>query len=137
MFEHILLAVDGSERSRKAIPAVVELATTYGSQVTVLHVRTHELTWAADIELDSSDEAQALVDGIVRDLKDIGVSALSDVRRSSTALVPRVIVDVAEEIGATLIAIGTRGPTDLEGMLQGSVAHKVLHHAPCPVLFVR
>jgi nucleotide-binding universal stress UspA family protein len=137
MFERILLAVDGSETSRKAIPVVAELAARFGSQVTVLHVREHELTWATDVDLDTVEEAANLVDGIVRDLKDAGVSALAEVRRSPVGLVPEMIVSAAEETDATLIAIGTRGLTDWTSLLLGSVAHKVVHHAGCPVLLVR
>jgi nucleotide-binding universal stress UspA family protein len=137
MFERILFAVDGSEHVRKAIPTVAELALRFGSEVTVLHVREHELTWAADVELDTAEEAADLVDGIVRELKDAGVSALPEIRRAPVGLVPKMIVSAAEETHAALIAIGTRGLTDWESLMLGSVAHKVLHHATCPVLLVR
>jgi nucleotide-binding universal stress UspA family protein len=40
-------------------------------------------------------------------------------------------------VNADLIIIGSRGLTDWQGLLLGSVAHKVIHHATCPVLVVR
>jgi nucleotide-binding universal stress UspA family protein len=47
------------------------------------------------------------------------------------------ILDVAEDFGADLIVMGSRGLTDLSGLLLVSVAHKVIHLASCPVLAVR
>jgi nucleotide-binding universal stress UspA family protein len=137
MFERILLAVDGSATSRKAFPAVVELADRFGSQVTVLHVSEHQITWASDVELETLDEGPALVDGIVRELKDAGLSALPELRRSTVQLVPQAILDAARDADATLIVMGTRGLTQWKGLLIGSVANKVVHHAECPVLLVR
>ena len=137
MFERILLAVDGSETSLRAVPVTAETAQRFGAEVTVLHVREHEYSWGSDIDLETPDEATELVDGIVRQLKDDGVSARPEVRRVVLGLAPQEILSVAEEIDAQLIVMGTRGLTDWAGLLLGSVAHKVVHHATCPVLLVR
>lgn len=137
MFERIVLAVDGSETSLKAVPVARETAERFGSEVTVLHVREHEFSWGSDIDLETPDEASELVDGIVRELKDGGVSARPEVRRVVLGLAPQEILRVADELDAQLIVMGTRGLTDWAGLLLGSVAHKVVHHATCPVLLVR
>ena len=47
------------------------------------------------------------------------------------------IVDLAEELGADLIIMGTRGHTGLKHVLLGSVAERTLRHAPCSVLTVK
>ncbi len=137
MFERILLAVDGSESSKKAVPAAAEIAHRFGAEVTVLHVREHELSWGSDIDVETAAEAAELADGIVRELKDVGVSARPELRRVGLAFVPQEILRVAKEADASLIVMGTRGLTDWQGLLLGSVAHKVVHHAMCPVLLVR
>lgn len=50
---------------------------------------------------------------------------------------PRFILEEAEDFGADLIVLGSRGLTDFSALLLGSVAHKVIHHADLPVLVVR
>ncbi|HEX6458220.1 MAG TPA: universal stress protein [Thermoleophilaceae bacterium] len=47
------------------------------------------------------------------------------------------IVDTANERGAKLIVIGSRGYGGLKGSMMGSVSNQVVHHAPCPVLVVK
>jgi nucleotide-binding universal stress UspA family protein len=137
MFEYMVLAVDGSAESRKAVPVAAEIAGRFQADLTVLHVREHENSWAADIDLEEPSEATDLVDGIVRELKDVGISARGEVRRAPTGLVSQEILLAAGDLHADLIVVGSRGLTDWQGLLLGSVAHKVIHHATCPVLVVR
>ncbi len=137
MFEKVLLAVDGSEHSRKTVPLAGDLAHRYGGEVLVVHVREHELAWGADIDAETEREAGELVDGVVRDLKDAGVNVRGEVVRAPLGQVARAILEIAHEVGSDLIVMGTRGLSDWERLLMGSVAHKVVHLAECPVLVVR
>lgn len=137
MFEKILLAVDGSEHSAKAVDVAGDLARRYEGEVIVLHVREHEITWGADIDIETATEARALVDGVVRQLKDAGVNARGEVVRVPLGQTPRAILDMTREEGAGLIVMGTRGLSDWGRLLMGSVAHKVVHLAEVPVLVVR
>jgi len=137
MFERILLAVDGSEHSFKAVPVAGDLARRYGGEVIVLHVREHEITWGADIDVETAEEARALVDGVVRQLKDADANARGEVVRVPLGQTPRAILDLAQEEAVGLIVMGTRGLSDWGRLLMGSVAHKVVHLAEVPVLVVR
>jgi len=137
MFEKILLAVDGSEHSAKAVGVAGELARRYEGEVIVLHVREHEITWGADIDIETATEARALVDGVVRQLKDATVNVRGEVVRVPLGQTPRAILDMTQEEGAGLIVMGTRGLSDWGRLLMGSVAHKVVHLAEVPVLVVR
>ncbi len=137
MFEKVLLAVDGSEHSMRAVPIAGEIAERFGSELVVLNVQEHELTWVADVEMRTSDEAFELVDGIVRELKEDGRSVRGEVVRAPVGQVARLVLDVARDEGAGLIVMGTRGLSDWGRLLMGSVAHKVLHLSDIPVLVVR
>jgi nucleotide-binding universal stress UspA family protein len=137
MFERILLAVDGSEHSYRAVAVAADLARRYEGDVIVLHVREHELTWGADIDIETDREAITLVDDIVRRLKEDEVNVSGDVIRVAVGNAAKAIVDVASRDRADLIVMGTRGLSEWGRLLMGSVADKVLHLAQCPVLVVR
>jgi nucleotide-binding universal stress UspA family protein len=137
MFEKILLAVDGSAPSDRATKESIDLATKLGSEVIVVHVKETERTWAGAYELESLEEANELVDRAVRDLKDAGISARGEIQRSVYGRAARVILELASAEGADVIVLGSRGLSDLAGLVLGSVTHKVLHLAHCPVLVVR
>jgi nucleotide-binding universal stress UspA family protein len=137
MFRKILVPVDGSDPSVHAVYTAVDLADVMGAEVVVLHVREHELTWAVDVDLESAPEATELVDAYVRLFKDAGVSARGEVLRAAHGQTPRVILDVARSEDADLIVIATHGLSGWTRLLLGSVAHKVVHLATCPVLVVR
>jgi nucleotide-binding universal stress UspA family protein len=76
-----------------------------------------------------------LVDDIVRDLKDRGIDARGEVL-SPSGSVAKEIIDVSEAIDASLIVMGTRGLSDGAAVVIGSVSHRVVHLAHCPVLLI-
>jgi nucleotide-binding universal stress UspA family protein len=137
MFHRILLAVDGSEHSYRAVPIAADLARRYEGEVIVFHVREHELTWGADIEIETDREAITLVDDIVRQLKDDEVNVSGDIIRVAVGNTAKAIVDVTSRDRVDLIVMGTRGLSEWGRLLLGSVADKVLQLAGCPVLVVR
>jgi nucleotide-binding universal stress UspA family protein len=130
MFEHILMAADGSEYDRKALGATKELAKLAEAPVRFVHVRQSDV-------LEEREEASHLLEGVVADLVSAGVKATGTVRSSLTAFVALEILKEAEECGASVIVMGCRGVSDLTGLLVGSTAHKVLHLGELPVLLVR
>lgn len=137
MFEHIVVAVDGSPQSSKTVPFGVDLAQKYGSTVTVVHVREHARYEGSDVDFGPPITAEDLVDGVVAIFLEAGVEARGEIRRVSPGDTPEQIIEVANASHADLIVMGTRGMTEWKSLLLGGVANKVLHHAPCPVLLVR
>jgi nucleotide-binding universal stress UspA family protein len=135
MLEKILLAVDESEHARKAVAAAIELARAGGGTVHVLHVR--ELAFApATVVGDHPKEAERLVAGVVEELRQAGVKAEGTVR-TTIGGPAQAILEQARDLDATMIVLGSRGLGPLGGLLLGSVAHKILQLATCPVLVVR
>lgn len=137
MFEKIVLAVDGSEHSKRAVPVAADLAQKYGGEVIAVHVREREVSRAGAVDFETTEEGQRIVDEAVRALKDVGASARGESWGTIYGRAAAEIVRVAADEGAGIIVMGTRGLTDLKGLLVGSVTHKVLHLADCPVLVVR
>jgi nucleotide-binding universal stress UspA family protein len=137
MLEKILLAVDMSDQSRKAVGAVVELARAGGGSVHVLHVREVQYPVPATVVGDRPEDAQALVDSLVEELKAAGVEADGAVRPSTGGSPAGPILEQAREVGAGLVVVGSHGHSSLGGLLLGSVANKIIQLSTCPVLVVR
>ncbi len=138
MFDKILLAVDGSEHSDRAVEAVTTLAAGGGTEVLVLHLQELGIAGrAGPVPLEQHSEAADLVNKVTSQLKEAGVNARGEARSALTSDVAPEIIASAKEFGAKLIVMGTRGRSDFASLLVGSVAHKVIHHAHCPVLVTR
>jgi nucleotide-binding universal stress UspA family protein len=137
MLERILLAVDMSDHARKAVPAAAELAKAGGGTVQVLHVRELHYPVPPTVVGDRPEDAQQLVDGVVAELQQAGVIADGVVRTSTGGSPASAILEQAREVDAGMVVLGSRGLSDLGGLLLGSVAHKVTQLSACPVLVVR
>jgi nucleotide-binding universal stress UspA family protein len=136
MREKILLAVDMSDHSRKAVPAG-ELARAGNGSVHVLHVRELYYPVPPTVVGDSPEEAQQLVDGVVEEVKQAGVAADGAVRPSTGGSPAGAILEVGREVGAGTVVLGSRALSELGGLLLDSVANKVIQLSACPVLVVR
>ena len=75
MFEHILVAVDGSHKGGKSVPVAVDLATKYGSAVTIVHVREHGRYEGSDVDLGPGTQAEELVGAVLEQFRAAGVEA--------------------------------------------------------------
>ena len=137
MFERIVLAVDGSEPALRALLVAADSASKYGSEVIAVHVLEQQLGRGGPIAYDATEEATRVADDAARSLKDVGVSARAEARAALAGRAALEIIDVAASEDAGLIVMGSRGMSDWQGLLVGSVAHKVLHLSRVPVLIVR
>ena len=137
MFETILVAIDHSDHSQHALSAAKDLAKATGGAARVVHIREMSIGKPGPVPKEDTDEANALVDEAVKALTAEGIKATSVVRDSHTGRVAPVLLEEAAELGADVIVMGSRGRTDLEGLVMGSTTHKVLHLGTLPVLVVR
>jgi nucleotide-binding universal stress UspA family protein len=137
VFETILVAIDHSDHSQHALAAAQDLAKCSGGKVRVVHVREMSIGKPGPVPKEDIDAAKALVDEALKKLTDAGIEATDVVHDSHTGRVATVIIAEAAESGASVIVMGSRGLTDLEGLVMGSTTHKVLHLGTIPVLVVR
>jgi nucleotide-binding universal stress UspA family protein len=137
MFSKVLLAVDGSEHSSHAVQKVADLAESMGSEVLVFHVREVVAARGGAYDVNVDEEEMDLAADIADGLKAKGVNVRSRRELGFYGFTPRLIVEAADVFNADVIVMGSRGRSDLPGLLLGSVTHKVLHLTSVPVLVVR
>jgi nucleotide-binding universal stress UspA family protein len=137
MYERLLVAVDQSEVSSRVIAAARDLASLSKGKVWVLHVREREFGRLGLTPSELDEEAQEAVRDGVEALIQAGVDAQGEVREAVYGHAAREIVNDAREHDAGVIVMGSRGRSDLAGLVLGSTAHKVIHLSDGPVLVVR
>jgi universal stress protein A len=138
----ILVPTDFSAPSEKAVRYGVELARVFSSEIVLLHVldtrvvdniyHIHELSpERARAEMRRSAE-KAMAALVAADWAE-GVRIVT---RFVEGLPPIAVKEVAEEVKADLVVMGTHGRTGITQLLYGSTAEGVVRGAPCPVLTV-
>lgn len=136
MFKKILLAVDGSESSAKAVDHVEDLARALDSEVLVFHLREMLAVSGGPVDVDVTEEDVDVAAQVAAALKERNVKASSLRRKEYYRRTAQEIVIQAHDFGADLIVMGSRGLSGLPGMLLGSVTQKVLHFTDVPVLVI-
>lgn len=139
-FRKILIAVDDSPYSDRAVQTGYSLARATGAEVTLVHV--------VDITLTAGDMMSgAFAPEILQSVKESGESLLAGLSENYGAGVQtrtcmpddrpvQGILKIAEEWGPDLIVLGTHGRTGLDHLLMGSVAEQVVRKSKWPVLVV-
>ena len=146
MYRHILLATDGSPCALRAAVAAAEIACTYRSKVTIIHVQLEIL---ANLGLADATLAEQYIDvqeqnctaeyeqviAMTRpafDKREVEFDAVQAHGYSGD-----VISAVAAQCGADLIVVGHRGLSALQSIVLGSTSERIVHTAKCSVLVVR
>jgi nucleotide-binding universal stress UspA family protein len=131
----VVLGYDGSEGSRKALSAAIELAVALQRRLVI--------AYAYEVSALGGE-----VQDLAKALRERGEAATAEAAQAAreAGLEPETVVisgDRAESLatlaadrGAGMVVIGTRGEPLLKGLVLGSVAHKLLHLSPAPVLVV-
>jgi nucleotide-binding universal stress UspA family protein len=135
MFNTILLALDGSEASERAIPLAEDLAKQSGGRIIVGHVRELTVGRGGGQTLHANeDELEAAIRATAAKLAESGIETSVELATSGTGGPAHALAEMAEREHADLIVAGTRGHSPVAGLLLGSVTQRLLHIAPCPVL---
>jgi len=132
----IVVGYDGSDCGRAAVDAAVDLAKQLGDSVTVVFGYAPPGIWGGEIaeheeaieelgeKMMNEAKQRAAVHGIVAEGRMVA-------KRGAEAL-----VEVAEELEARMIVVGSYGDPPLKGMLLGSTPNKLLHISERPILVV-
>jgi nucleotide-binding universal stress UspA family protein len=137
MFKHILVAIDGSSYTEQALPTAIEVARQFESSLFVLHVAEHDRGRAAAYSIESPAEATMLVAKAIKQAKEAGLTAKGELKDKAAGHVAAAIAETVAENGIDLIVMGSRGLSDAQGFLVGSVTHRVMQIVDVPVLVVR
>ncbi len=151
----ILLATDGSEDATYATEAAVELSKETSSELHVVYVgedaysatlvypqatdsggiEQEDPVLLEELERQFEQMARRVLDAEVEKVRAAGATVAQAHLRIGKAATE--IVDVAENLSAGLIVVGSRGLSGIRRALMGSVSDAVIRHAHCPVLVVR
>ena len=121
-----------------AATTAVDLAKSTNSELHVVHAGEFVPTMLAQTEVEPAQlqhEAQQLLDEQVRRLEEAGGAVKEAHLRLGRA--DEEIVDLAHDMGAGFIVMGSRGHGRMRRALLGSVSDSVVRHAHCPVAIVR
>ena len=145
MISKILIAVDGSDYSKKALEFACQMADKFESALHIVHVpqgtvadRVMVLGGAAVMLHASREDIEKAGTQVMQGAREIAEKSVkgkitTELRGGDPA---SEIVASAEEHGVDCIVIGSRGLGDLGGLLLGSVSHKVNNSAPCTCITV-
>jgi nucleotide-binding universal stress UspA family protein len=155
VFERILVPLDGSEHSQRALETAIEIAKKFSSHIVLLHVYSVTVTpvivpepttvTPAGVPVATSAEVAKMVDAArdfgreilaegKRKVQDEGIEADTVLREGNSA---QEIVKLAREGQFGLVVVGARGIHKIREILMGSVSEGVAKNAPCPVLVVK
>jgi nucleotide-binding universal stress UspA family protein len=149
MFKNILVALDGSKPAKRAAVVATDLAQRYKSRLQFITVMkkpparvSADLRQYMEIEHLTGSPGELVTDAVrkihseaERHARSKGVKDVRTVAQSGPAA--STILSFAKRQKVDLIVMGNRGLGEVEGMLLGSVSHKVVSLADCNVIVVR
>ncbi|NPV47436.1 MAG: universal stress protein [Armatimonadetes bacterium] len=143
MYERLLLALDGSPPSEKAIPHAMALARAFKAELHVIRVVPLAVSAshadggpvaALSTLTAEADEASAYLNSVAAQLSAEGLSVQTAVRSGDVA---DELLHQAAQMDADLIVMSTHGRSGVGRWVYGSVADRILRQAEIPVLLVR
>jgi nucleotide-binding universal stress UspA family protein len=154
LFENILVPLDGSEHSSRALTAAIQIAKAFRGKLTLIHVYSVSVTPVMMPESMGSMPGYPMtspadVSRMIENAKQIGKNILMQgLEQAKAENVPvesllkeghvvQEVIRTAQEGKFDLIVIGARGMSRIRELLLGSVTDGVVHHVTIPVLVVK
>jgi nucleotide-binding universal stress UspA family protein len=150
-FKRILVPVDGSPTSARAVSYAIHLAKLEGAELVLLHV-IENIKQGGAIGLQArygnqkiiqgfrkarEDSAEKWMSRIVREAEGKGIPTKTKVLTDDGSSEAGAILEYSQNNNVDLIVIGSKGQSKFKSLLVGSVANTVLNHADCPVMVIR
>src|SRR5260221_7987687 len=144
-YRNVVVGTDGSESAEGAVRHAAELARAFGARLTVVTAFQKQAPdEIARLQADAPEDIRwMLTDAVSAEEKASHGKALArelgltDVKvRIGDGDPAEQLIEAAEDTGADLIVVGSKGMTGAKRFLLGSVPNRVSHHAPCDVIIV-
>jgi nucleotide-binding universal stress UspA family protein len=132
----IVVGTDGSETATAALLEAIRLADKLGDELHIVSAYQPLSSAAglpAEYEIRSDSAVSAVLDDAKARARVGGVTAEVHARTGDPA---EVLLDVAEEINASVIVVGNKGIGSVKRFVLGNVPSKVVHHSPCSTYVV-
>ena len=138
MYEKILVPVDGSEHSKRALKEAIKVAKMTGGAITILNVTPSGSSLGSshkqpNYEMMQNKDRSVLAEG----QKLVEIEGILVETLLLEGQIVDQIVKTAKEGHFDLIVVGARGLSKLEEIMLGSVSHGVTENATCPVIVTR
>ncbi len=137
MIKRILVPLDGSGLAESAFPYAEQIAMKVGAEVLLLASLHEADSWAGHLvqaDKESAPLVKTYLDIKAKELQGKGIAVKTDT--TSEAAAEAIVAHVIDE-NEDLIVMSSHGRSGVTRWVFGSVAHKVLHGACCPILLVR
>jgi nucleotide-binding universal stress UspA family protein len=146
MYANIVVAVDGSEASKRALSEAIQLAKLARGKLTAVYVidQSGAFTYAGACDPHLLTDAarqvgMTLLHGALNQMHELNVAGDTEIVETQGIAedIASALLRCAERRGADLVVLGTHGRRGLRRMVIGSVAERFVRYATCPVLLVR
>jgi nucleotide-binding universal stress UspA family protein len=139
MFKRMVVALDGSDHSKRALTVALQIGECFGSIIYLVHAYRHVSDLIGYNEYEKlvakrEGVGQAVLDESRQLLGETSLEVYDELLEEPAA---EAILSVAKARNADLIVMGTRGRSTLTGTLFGSTSNKVAQYADCPVMLTR
>jgi nucleotide-binding universal stress UspA family protein len=145
LLQRIVVGTDGSETAAEAVRQAIELARLSGAKLDIvsafepvpqarLREESGEIPGDVAYAVGPREDVNTALEAAAAPAAQAGVEVHTHAREGDPA---DAILDVAEEVDASVIVVGNKGMTGARRFLLGSVPNKISHHAPCSVYIVR
>lgn len=141
MFTNILVPIDGSDNSYRALDAALLLSEKLGSNITVIHVMEE----VPITHIGSEKMLNELLKAYKKENQDILLKCTEIANQKGLTIKTLLlqgnpasaILDYIKKEKFDLVIMGSRGLGKFKELILGSVSSKIVHHSPCAVLLIR